>query len=191
MHEELLNRSISLFDTYDKWNAFLDLADARIELKNFLYRKGKAEITQYFNTKDLKEGWSFTSWNNWDYQWYLTEFGKDSLCIWMYGNRIGLWCNGNLFDLTKVSTMLSNSKYSVLLSLLRNDETGTGDWKVIEYGNFVFSSPFDGKIGPDRLAWFVANHTAEYIKQLAEKVNRFRDPEMTKLLREINEHSKK
>ena len=192
MNREFLNEAINLFDTSEKWNSFLELFYQKDKIvMGEWFNKAKISVNNHF-INDLAEGWTFKNWNTWDYKWFLKDFGENSLCIWMYGNRIGLWLNGNLFDSDKANSLLNTEKYSRLLSFLRPDEISPYDWKIIETGNFVFNSVNDGHISSDELAWYAGNQTEELVKQIAEKINRIRkNPELTQLLRELNEKCKR
>lgn len=191
MSREFLNEAIKLFDTPEKWSSFIELSNKKMDIRHEWFNKAKIALVDYF-IKDTVEGWSIANWNTWDYRWFLKDYGKESLCIWMYGNRIGLWLNGNLFDSAKANYLLNTEQYSNLLSIFRPDEISQNDWKIIETGNFIFNSSFDGNFTEDELAWYAGNRTEEYIIQIAEKVNRIRkNPELTQLLRELNEKCKR
>ncbi|WP_312298156.1 hypothetical protein [Chryseobacterium sp.] len=191
MNREFLKQALNLFDTPEKWNSFLELSNKKNEINNEWYKKAKTEIIHYF-INDPAEGWSFVNWNTWDYRWFLEDFGKESFCLWMFGNRIGLWLNGNHFESAKATALLSTEKYSPLLSTLRPDSIFDNDWKIFEAGNFFFDSVNDGHIENDKLAWYAGNKTEKFVEQVTEKVNRIRkSPELTQLLREINETCKK
>ncbi len=191
MNTEFLNEAINLFNMPEKWNSFIELSNKRNEVINLWNKKAKNVINNFF-LNDTVESWSFISWGIWDYRWYLEDFGKESLCIWIYGNRIQLWLNGNDFDSNVVTSLLNTDRYSSLLSLFRPDGVFEGDFKIIEMGDFVFNSVNDGHISSEELAWYAGNRTEEFVTQIAEKVNRIRkNPELTQLLHELNEKCKR
>ena len=192
MQKELLNQTVSMFDTPDKWNSFLELVAAKEEIKNLWYQKFKTQVAKAFLENNIVDDWSFTSWNTWDFRWYLTEFGKESFCIWMFGNRIGLWVNPNVHDSQKITELLNTDKFSLIMTVLRPDEVFNGDWKLVEFGNFDFNSPYNSQFDPDRLAWFVGNKTEEITSQLVQKIDKIRkDKVITSLLKELNKITKK
>lgn len=191
MNREFLNEAINLFDTPEKWNSFIELSNKRNDINNEWFKRAKVVTINHF-INDIVENWSFINWNTWDYRWFLEEFGKESFSIWMFGNRIGLWVNGAEYDSIKATSLLRTERYSPLLSFLRADEIFQGDWKIAELGNFSFDSNSDGNIENVELAWYAGNKTEEFVNQIAEKVNRIRkNPELTELLRELNEKCKK
>jgi len=191
MNREFLNEAINLFDTPEKWDSFIELSNKRLEIRHEWFNKAKIAIVDYFINNTV-ENWSFENWNTWDYKWFLKDYGKQSLCIWMYGNRIQLWLDGNCFDSTKATELLNTERYSSLLSVIRPDELFQNDFKLVEYGNFYFDSLNDGNFTDEKLAWYAGNKTEEFVNQIAEKVNRIRkNPELTELLRELNEKCKR
>ena len=192
MQKELLNQAMQMFDSSDKWNSFLELSSSKDEIRNQWYHKLKIQVTKRFLEEDVVKGWSFTTWNQWDYRWYLTEFGKESFCIWMYGNCIGLWANPNLFNSQKITELLNTDTYSIIMSVLRPDTVFPNDWKLAEYGNFDFESPFTGHFDNDKLAWFAGNESEKFSDQLSEKVNKIRKNEIiTGLFADLNREAKK
>ena len=192
MQKEVLNQAMAMFDSPEKWNSFLELNSAKDEIRNQWYLKLKTAITKVFCEEKVINGWSFFTWTSWDFRWFLTEFGRDSLCLWMSGNRIGLWVNSNVNVSRKITDLLSTDKFSLLMSLLRPDEVFSGDWKLVEFGNFNFDSPFNLHFDSDKLGWFAGNKTDEFVLQIVEKIDRIRkDETLTNLLIELNKLAKK
>ena len=193
MQKELLNQAVQMFDSSDKWNSFLELSSSKDEIRNHWYQTLKTHITKRFWEEDKVNGWSLEAFGSWDYRWYLTEFGRDSFCINMNQNRIGLWVNPNFFISQRITELLKTENYSSIMATLRPDEGFNGEWwKLSEFGNFEFESPYDGHFDLDRLGWFAGNKTEELVNQLSEKINRFRkDETIMKLFAELNREAKK
>jgi hypothetical protein len=192
MQKEIVKQAIDMFDTPEKWNSFLELSSVKDEIRNQWYQKLKTSVTKVFCEENVVNGWSFSAWNTWDFRWYLTDFGRESFCIWMSGHRIGLWVNSNVHDSQKITDLLNTDRFSLIMSALRPDEVFSGDWKLVENGNFVFESPYNLQFDPDRLGWFAGNRTEDFITQLVQKINRIRKDEiLTGLLIEINKMTKK
>ena len=191
MNREFLNEAINLFDTSEKWDSFIELSNKRNEIKDTWYKSAKETINNFF-LNDTVENWSFHSWGICDYKWYLEDFGKDSLCICMQWNYIHLWVNPTIYNHKKIEAFLNTEKYSTLLTFFRIDEMFQHGWNLaVETGNFYFDSPYDGNFTDEKLTWYAGNKTEEFVNQIAEKVNRIRkNPELTELLRELNEQCK-
>jgi len=192
MQKELLKQAMQLFDSADKWNSFLELSDSKYEIRNQWYQKLITHVTKWFLEEDKVNGWSFETLGAWDYRWYLTEFGRDSFCICMNQHQIGLWVDYTFFNSQRITDLLKEETYSMIMTTLRPDVVFSGDWKLIEYGNFNFDSPYDGHFDLDRLGWFAGNKTEEFVNQLSEKINKFRkDETITKLFAELNREAKR
>lgn len=192
MQKELVNQAMTMFDKDDKWNSFLELTSIKDEIIKKWYQKLKTTVTKKCCEEDVVNGWSFHAWTSWDFKWYLTEFGKESFCIWMWGSRIGLWANPNFHDSQKITDLLNSDKFSLIMSVLRHDEVFSGDWKLVEYGNFDFTSPYNSHFDEARLAWFAGNKSQELAEQIVVKVNKFRHNEtITALFSELNRLTKK
>ena len=193
MQKELINQAVKMFNASEKWNSFLELSNRKEEIRNQWFQTLKTSVTKRFCEDDVVNGWSFSSWGIWDCRWYLTEYGRESFCIWMCaGNKIALWANPSFHDSQQITNLLNTDKYSIIMSVLRPDEVFTGDWKLVECGNFDFESPYNGHLDPDRLAWFAGNETEKLTEQIVEKINRVRKNEaIFELFSEINRLTKK
>lgn len=196
IQNEIIKEAIELFDAPEKWGAFLELYNKKEDIKKAWYIKLKNAIIEYFNN-DIVEGWDYCFWgdNNyvWDFKWFLTKYGQSSLCIGSgWNGEFHLIVQGEQFDKEKITELLKSSKYSKLMSIVRNDRQFEDETKAMEYRNYIFNTAEDGKFEVDTLAWFAGNKTEEFVKQIADKVNSVRkDVEITNLLDEINSITKK
>lgn len=110
----------------------------------------------------------------------------------MFGNRIGLWVNPNAFNSQKITDLLNTDAYSIIMSVLRPDVVFSGDWKLVEYGNFDFESPYNEHFDNDKLGWFAGNESEKFADQLLEKINKIRKNEtITRLFTDLNRIAKK
>lgn len=187
MNQELMNQALNLFDTPEKWNAFLELYSQRDEMRNQWYGKLRELSIKRFNTIDVVDGWSFKPSNSIDMCWYLTEYGDQSIRI-VFG-----WCaEMTLFydgvNFSKMNDLMKNKRFSPILEGFQKlDGVFQGNRIAYESRNFIFESPYDTKFDCDRLAWFAGNQTESFVDQIVKKVNRFRkDDNLTVLLGELN-----
>lgn len=196
MQTELFNQSTKLFDTPEKWNAFVELAKQKDNIKNYYFKKAKQPILDYFN-ENIDDNWICEPWGNtnYDIRWYLKDFGKNSLALaigWRF--QLVLHVNDiNTFDTNLINELLKTDYSLVLTKFDRIDRQFETNIKAVENRNYYFESPFDNNFyDEDKLAWFIGNKTDEFSKQLIEKVERFiKDETITKMLYEINQKSKK
>lgn len=187
MSTKLLQQTASLFEkpkNPEMWNAYLELTTQKEQIKNIWLNKLKSELIKYFST-NIEDGWK---WDENRMNWYLAEFGPESLAIWFEGyTKFSLWSNNANFKSDEITELLQTEKYSVLLSAFsRIDKRFEGSYQVIENGNFSFGSEHDGEFGIDHLAWYAGNKTESLSMQIIEKVNKIRqDKNLTSLLAEL------
>jgi hypothetical protein len=193
MQQELLIQTVKMVEnTPEKWNSFLELVWKKDTIRNNWYGILKQKLDKQFMSMDRVENWSYKSWGLFDAQWYLTDFGDQSLSlIFGWWGELTLHANGQYFNLDIIGKLLKTSKYSPIMACFNRIDSQSGNRIAIESRNFNFGSPYDGKFDLDRLAWYAGNMTEEFVKQIAEKVNKFRNnKEVTGLMIEINEQAK-
>ncbi|MDD2987272.1 hypothetical protein [Flavobacterium sp.] len=189
MNQELLKQAKAMFDSPEKWNAFLELVWQKDEIRNQWFLKLKEEANKKFSTEEFVEGWVFNSWGVWDLHWYQKEHGDKSIGLLIgWWGEMTLYCNGEFYDTVKIHDLLRSERFAPLLSCFnRIDRFYEGGRLAIETRNFSFDSPHDTKFDADRLGWYAGNRTEDFLNQIAAKVNRYRkDEEMNSLLHELN-----
>ena len=197
MQKELLNQALGIFDTSEKWNAFVELANQKETMKWGYFQKVKQPLLNYFNANPV-EGWVCEPWGNqlYDIRWYLKDFGKSSLALavgWTFEFHLHL-DDTTTFDTNKINDLLKTD-YSILLSSFdRVDRQFEHNTKAMESRNYSFGSPYDFNFDNsqiDKLAWFAGNETENFTTQIIKKVDRFRkDENLTKLLYDLNAQAK-
>lgn len=190
MQQELIKQVVEMFNNEgpEKWKSFLELMSQRDVIRNTWHSDFRQALDNCF-TKNTVKDWSFSWLNRYTAHWYLTEFGNQSLSILFANGQLSLHVNEQIYKIEKIRELLCNAEYSPILACFNNriDARYVENIVAIEKGNFYFDSPYDGRIDEERLEWYEGNKTEEYVKQVQEKVNRFRSEEITKLLKEINE----
>jgi hypothetical protein len=205
MQKELLNQALALFDTFEKWNAFVEMANQKETMINLYFQKLRQPLLKYFN-ENLVEGWVCEPWNdpNYDMQWYLKDFGKDSLSLrigWNFHFVLYLE-DTNSFDTEKIDELLKTD-YSIILSSFDRVDKQFDQYdkqydyhrfKIVEVRNYAFNSPYDSNFDNsqlDKLAWYAGNETNKFADQIIRKVERFRkDQKLTRMLYELNDKAK-
>lgn len=197
MTPELLTQATNIFDSYDKWNAFIELSNVRNLIKDRYFEELKLGLSKHF-INDVRQDWLFRPDHQYQYRWYLKDYGAESICILMNINHIYLWCNPQLFDANLIKEYLNSPEYLSIFSCF--DFTDTLSSPNLhhfceERHRFNFndstSYPTNNEINHDKLSWFAGNKTEEMVQQIAVKINRFRTPEISKLLLELNQKCKK
>ena len=124
MQKELLSQAISIFDSPEKWNAFVEIANQKENIKSFYFKKLKSELLQYFNDNPVN-GWICEPWGdtNFDLRWYLKDFGKDSIALavgWRFHFVLHVK-NTSEFDTKKIDELLKTDYSKILSSFDRVD----------------------------------------------------------------------
>jgi hypothetical protein len=197
MYKELLNQAITIFDSPEKWNAFVELANQKETIKGYYFQKLKQPLLNYFNANPV-EGWVCEPWGDqlYDIRWYLKDFGKNSIALaigWRFNFVLHIE-DINAFDTKKIDDLL-RSDYSIILSSFdRVDRQFENQLKVVEVRNYSFNSPYDTNFEDsqlDKLSWFAGNKTESFVEQIIKKVERFRqDKDLTKMLYDLNAQTK-
>lgn len=192
METEEINQAIQLFDTPEKWAAFLTLSRQTDNLKRAMTRTAVSRANSYFHQEHAAPGWSFKQFGPDEFAmvWYLTAFGEYSICLVLSWSGIFVLevRGNNVNDVDTVTQLLKDSKFSALMACFeRIDEWWEGRFMAKEKFNFSFGCASDTRFGPFRLAWYAHFETEKLLDQIAAKVARFQTQEMTALLTELNE----
>jgi hypothetical protein len=186
MHQEIIKKTVEIFDESAKWNSFLHLVSLKGHIINQWYNKLKDEVD---NNIIPIEGWIFDKER---FQWHLKKYGKDSFSIWFEDASFYLWVNGYFFDVEKIRELLKDSRFDPIVSGIPHKDLDSSSGRIInETGRFVFDSPYDNCFNYDQLAWYAGNRTDEFVRQLQAKLDPFMTKEVTDLFIELNEKSKK
>ena len=189
IEQTLLQKSQTIFDKLDKWKAFIEMQELKI--KDYWLKIGAKRLREYFD-KNRSDGWRCEQWgDDLSTQWYLEKFKLGSLAIGLrWGVQLHLHLrDSNRFKTNIIDQQLKSGKYAKLLMPFGvNPLLNASDSKVqARYADFTFGSLNDGNVPDYELAWYAVNRTDDYIKQMAGKIEGFtRDPEMTRLLEELN-----
>ena len=192
-----------IFDNFEKWEAYLELCNQKQGIIKYWNSNFGLQIKNHFSEEKLLNlleekypEWSFWSNGNDDFRWHLKDFDENSLLICLEieaGWKFSLWNNNGNFEDYKIRKELE--KNSKLINLFGNNRIITPNtnhnYKIVEHGNFEFGTKFNTHISNDILSWYAGNKSEEFLNQIIKKINNFRTPEITKILREINTVSKK
>ncbi|MDZ4809264.1 MAG: hypothetical protein SGI96_13495 [Bacteroidota bacterium] len=186
MEKELIEKSLELFSIPEKWNAFLELSF----LKDKIIEHWKSKLKKYIIEKiDLPEAWDF---NQNGMQWYLKEFGNNSLSIWLEGEHFSLYAEQAHYDVDLINNKLKEHKFKSVNDSIMYKDIGFGNGYFFrEKGRFEFENLYDNNFDSNRLAWFAGNKPDEYVNQIRKKLQPFFENSTTQLLIELNRISKK
>lgn len=185
-----------IFSSKKEWESFVLLC----QNMNIIRDDWRSKLKGKINSMPIPDGWGLISDNCWDFQWFLKDYGSNSLCLCQCENQnyysLCLWANGKNFNIKKIYDLLQESKYSLIKSAFdRIDDIcdSNNDYRIIERGNYLFEGEASsGNLDIDKLAWYANYKTEELANQIITKVNKFiKNPEITEMFREINKLSKK
>lgn len=196
MNADLLKQAIGLFDTYEKWSAFLELHKTKQQIKNQNFNQLKAAL----HNKPSTWQWSFSPIGNGDrYRWYLTDFTKESICLVWDCTSLTLWCHPSFYNAHKVKELLATPQYEIIkdcfdyIDALSQPAT---EHFIVERHRYDFQNGLqfyaedDQNSNNDRLSWFAGNMTTEIADMITSKVQKFQTPEITELLMSLNQECK-
>jgi hypothetical protein len=192
MNQELLNQAKAMFDSPEKWNAFLELLWQKDNIKNQWYLNLKEDITKTFSTDFFSKDWDIKIRGNFSYQWFLKAYGENSISIWIEDGILSLFAS-DAHDIEEVYKLIKSENFAPLVNCFKRiDVSYQGGYIIKEERNFSFGTSTDERFDFEKLAWFAGYRTKEFTKQIADKVNRFRlNEDVTNLLSELNRQTRK
>jgi hypothetical protein len=180
-----------IFDTQEKWNAFIELSNERQIIIQKWRLILKEAVIQYFTNIDIVDGWAFYSSKDGEaFKWYLTEIGEESISLVF--NRTGeliLCCDSNLFYFDEIAMVLKSEKYKPLIEGINYLSTSQYTTFPIESiaRYFVLHKHVNEINYQQQFAWKAGNETEKIVTEIAKMVNRVRkDSNLTQLLSSLN-----
>jgi hypothetical protein len=197
MDQELITKAMKMFDTYEKWNAFIELSNSKQEIRKRYFERLKTALISHF-VKDVNDSWGFTVMWQEQYRWFIREYGPESICLLWRVQDLVLWCNAQYFDAQLVNEALNSPEFNPIFNCFTYTDTRSSTalhhfCEEKHRFNFEDSTSYSGpdEENADKLAWFAGIKTEEMVRQIATQVNKFRTEEITTLLRELNRRCKK
>lgn len=201
MNKELISQAAKMFESesVEKWNAFIELCWGKGEIRQFYFMKFRSAMLTHFS-KGIINPWDFVSINQEQYRWFIKDFKQDSIVLLWDVNRLYLWCNPSLVKVDEATNLLKTPDFAPVISCFDPcDVIGIGGQREYLYGEThrykfnetEFIQRTDNEQGHLELSWYAGNRTNELINQITDKVNKFRTPEITKLMIDLNEKCKR
>ncbi|WP_345223290.1 hypothetical protein [Hymenobacter koreensis] len=153
METQELAQAVRLFDTLDKWEAFIALSRQTENLMRVMTRTVVARAHAYFHQEHTVPGWSFKQegTDRMAMIWYLTAFGDRSVCLVLaWGGEFVLEVRSNeAYAIAEATRLLQNTECSRLMDCFeRIDVWWEGRFMGREKFNFSFGSVSDGQYEP-------------------------------------------
>lgn len=202
MTEEMLQKAMALFDTPEKWNAFVELANEKDNIQNRWFKKLQQKLVSLTYADDKHPEWTCNFWGFWDIEWILTGNRKNYISLHSWAGircRLFLHCDDS-DKIVKANKLLNNdSRISKLMSQFNIISKDSKDTEVPLEGNVIFDFDeydiFKSYYGDwkdknnilSAFAWYAYNDTDNVARQIMEQVDKIRTPEMTDLFRKVDE----
>lgn len=191
MTDTQLAKTIELFEDqgFDHWLSFVEIANHKEAIKAIWFSKLNDKLIRHF-TNNMPDTWS---WEERKICWHLKEYNSSSLSVWLENfSKFSLYSYDLEYDKAKIKELLDSKQFAPLTnSFERIDKRFDGGYKIVEYANFSFDTPLDGRYSNDSLAYHANVNTDSYAQQIIEKVERIiNDDLLTELIREINAEAK-
>ena len=183
MNEKLLQQAMEMFDSQEKWDAFLELCYKKDEIRNRWLNELKNRLKQMFGSIVDTDKWQFNEW----VRIYPKELGLDHMEVRIPINeRKGyLWINQNIYDSVKVRQMIQD--HHIVMPLLKGFEYNN-DWDI-------WNKPFDNDICTstfDSSSYIWGHDTERVAKVLFETyIKPFMTDEIAAFFVKVCEESKK
>ena len=183
MNEKLLQQAMAMFDSQEKWDAFLELCDKKDEICNRWVNELKNRLKHMFTSTVNMDKWQFHDW----VRICPKELGWDKIEMRInFGARRGyLYINYSLYDSVKARQIIQSN--SILMSLLNGFEY----WD----GSDIWNKPFDKDICTytcDSSCYLWGHDTERVAKVLFETyIQPFMTDEIADFFVKVCEESKK
>lgn len=188
MNNDLVGQAVAVFaGSPEKWNVYLRSVEAKDAIRDELYGVLWEQLARRFAGTEASKEWEWDSDpQNLSMQWYLGEFGKTSVHLYLSRElRFVLLAPTTKSVYTRVFELLNDEKFGPLLSEF--GKRPGSDWQAVDDLKLCIQSPHGGPFDDDRFAWLAANESTAVAEQVLVRINRFlKDPKLTDLVRELN-----
>lgn len=191
MNEELLQKAMQLFDTAEKWNAFIELVNRNNDIQSKWWKKLQLEVYDR-EQKNGNSDWDISTNNNWDIKWFIKGEPNNTICVHFWGDSFRVFYNWGGLDIEKVNELIKDPRFDKIKSCMDRIDGSNHETICWETRNFGFGTIYDFCFpNHQTLSWYAGNETMKFADQLIAKVRKFQTPEITELFKEIIEKCKK
>ena len=191
MNNELLFQAMELFNTSDKWSAFVELASKTEEIERIWWGKLRRELLEIESEKGNPD-WTTHIWGEpWDIGWYINGEPDNSIAIHFWKDSLRVVAYSKI-DNDKLNNLFNrDERFSAIKRCFERLDGSNQDIIGWEDRNFSFDSINDFPAGSSKLSWYAGNETSDFANQIIRKVRKFQTPEITALFKEIIEKCSK
>ena len=194
MNTKLLEESVGIFNSPEKWNALFELYEQTGQIMDYWLAKGaKALIADFI--ANPSQGWVCQRWDqDHEVRWYLDQFGRESIGIgfgWPTWEFHLFVKGGNKVKQNLAAELLKNPEFQPLLKVFGPQDNlprRTGDGSLAcnvtlnPIGSMTAAEPRRRE-----LAWLAAHQTDEFVRGMSSEVRQITDNStFTALVRDLN-----
>ena len=190
MEDKLIVQSAELFKDEETWSSFIELQKIIPKIKSYWIKS----FADYLNKNKIENPstWKFKVWPTGGV-WYLSNEPKEnhSLGIWIENGVFSIWAQSSSFKIDVIKEMLRNDRFSPIKNLFPNSEINSGSDGYIIKDLTPFEDDSTIPLNNDQFAWY-CKHQPDILKeQLSNKLNEFFTEDVTALIQELNNESRK
>lgn len=178
MSTEILKQSSIIFDSFEKWNAFLELRNHFDVIKNHWFDAFSVKVKQNhgFLPAELYKHWEFHFVNNGYITWNLCSAGRCSFGVGLHFHmktpRFGMHVFGNpasrTQDEAKVAFCIGQKPEYAKLSDLCKPHSRDAFWPWAEDGVIRINDMY---LSSDQLAWYCGHQLDAVTNQIMGRMN--------------------
>jgi hypothetical protein len=193
--EDLNIKAANLFEAdYEKWKAYLDIANRKEQIETIWFRKLQSEIVKQNNATHNLDWKLYTVPTNGNCCWHISLDNDPykSLNIWWEPNEIknlSLYAYNKNFDSNKLNTILndSNNKKQLLKYFKGETSINPGDYKLQIKLSFDTINDLTPSYGIEEFAWYSQKHSTEIAKEILALINEIKmDENIVNLFKKCN-----
>lgn len=186
--QKYLEQASEIFDSFEKWNAFLELTKIKGEIVYKWYSDLENSVLKGVNIIENIEEWKFKRYNPQSYGWYLKSYGEGSLTILFEDNKYCLYTDWGKYNVVGIFQKYRRSK---LFSFFDEPELKENNHYFAVKINAI---SLDGITDLELLSYYLCNKRKEH-ELLSKNVSNFfvgfmKDREMIKIIEDINTNYK-
>ena len=197
MNPKLLNQSVEVFNTLEKWNALFEVHDHSEEIMEHWLAIGAKALREEFDANP-SQGWECQKWDaEHEVRWNLADFGREAIGI---GFGWGKWEFHLHFKGNKpnckvcAERLLKTTEFRRLLAVFGTQEIIRGRSRDGSLAYDVTFNPFSNAADAEprirEVAWHAAHQTADFVEKMSAKIRQFTEnKKLTSLLIDLNQRS--
>jgi hypothetical protein len=190
MEDKLIAQSAELFKDEETWNSFIELQKILPKIKNYWIKS----FADYLNKYKIENPptWKYKVKNN-GAVWFLANETDEysSLGIWIENGVFSIWAQTSSFKVDDIKILLQEDRFAPIKNLFPNSEINGGrDGYIIKDPN-PFVDESTSPLNDDQFVWLCKDKPEILREQLENKMAEFFTEEITTLIQELNNVTKK